>query len=848
MSLTERFFKSGKQTLLGTMIGVFESIPELFDSELHLDCWSKELPVEEPSVEFLVGKLNQGFTGSIDEQLTTPMPAGTRLLWYKRLRPDTFLEVFERVSAHRITVDVSEWVKELHELTRVLDDGEKQKFVTGRMDGLLQHHFAAMDRINLLVRQGIGRPIKEDWVECWPDFEDSFRSVIQRRPPVDDSFLQAVFVDVMNTAELSKESIQLWFWWLRENQDWLGVIEEKLTDSQFELWLWLWDEGLVESLSGDVFRCVLVDASQKPLAILFKHVERLKPMASGSIFDEQLKTTAYGSILDEVMEQLPEPQQHQEFVTIKDFVKLGREIGASGHCFLRFEQLVLVDSVKVETWVKSAEKPWIGIAAIEPVLPYLDDDLHPQVARKFFLHVEQGAISKGTHDFLGMLSLGCSQRVPFTERMVWKQIASLLQSGRWLQFDDVVREFVERPDGWPSTRENPWPLLDECRGRTKRQFDTKGFNGEDWTRASRYIDVISNSSRIIVHTEYSDRNNVKSMPGIRWSQAEKLWYTSHDNKEEAMVVARKMGLMIRDHGNFWENNLHLAYDRQESGPIKIGGHCIRCEGRMAYKPGTSVLNDAFWCRNGWCQQPTTRTELGWERRTLRGFLGILGIDMSETDAKGTVMELGAYDRLNGALNRFMQVYPHLICGFVPSSLGEDKMSTCKALDASLAEGCGKVMRPHGHSNYSHYRITHFSCAEEGCEHQGREVYLHHCLNGRCDSVIDSRFAAKCPNGWYICRSESCGSCCSDKAVTRRRRNLVEVGVTSAAGYSDGYGHKEKGEFYCSCCGGKKKTKVEEVYNHWGKPKKVRSIHCPSCHPQVEQDDLGSYGTNDNLPF
>lgn len=835
MTLTERFFRSGKQAMLRAMIEVFKSNPALLDSDFHLDCWSKELPVGEPSIAFLVTKLNQGFARSNEEKSMSPMPGGMRRDWYRRFAPDTFFEVFERVNAHRITVDVLEWVTELSELTRVLDDHEKQKFVAGRVDDLMQHHFTAMDRVGLFIRKRIGSPIKEDWVACWPHIEEGLRSAIQRQSAVEDSFLKAVFVDVMNTTELSKESIQLWFWWLRKNEDWLGVIEERLTDAHFELWLWLWDEGLIDSLSGDVFHCVLDDANPKSLSILFKHVERLKP-------------SAFAPILDEVMEQLPEPQQHHEFTTIKDFVKLGQVIGASGSCFRRFEQLILVDSAKVETWAKSVDQPWIGIAAIEPVLPYLADDLHPQVARKFFLHIEQGTVTVGTSDFKDMLSLGCSQRVPFTERMVWKQIDSLLQSGQWLQFDDVVREFVERPDGWPSTRKNPWPLLDQCQGRTRRRFDTKGFNGENWAEASRYIDVISDPSRIIVRIEYSDRHEVKSMPGIRWSQLEKLWFTSRDNEEEAMVVARKMGLMIRDHGNFWENNLHLTYIQQESGPITIGGHCIRCEGRGAYKPGTSVLNDAVWCRNGWCQQPTTRTELGWEHRTLRGFLDILGIDMSETDAKGTVMKLGAYDRLNGALNRFMQVYPHLRCGFVPSSLGEEKMSACAGLNASFASGCGTVMRPHGHSNYSHYRITHFSCAEEGCQHQGREVYLHHCLNGRCDSVIDSRFAAKCPNGWYICRSESCGSCCSDKAVTRRRRNLVEVGVTSGAGYSAGYGHKEKGEFYCSCCGGRKKTKVEEVYNQWGQPRSVSSSHCPSCHPQVELDDLGSSAAADNLPF
>ena len=110
--------------------------------------------------------------------------------------------------------------------------------------------------------------------------------------------------------------------------------------------------------------------------------------------------------------------------------------------------------------------------------------------------------------------------------------------------------------------------------------------------------------------------------------------------------------------------------------------------------------------------------------------------------------------------------------------------------------CEYILRPTGKSNYAFYGVNNFECTNSDCEEHGQKIYLTHCLNGRCGHLIDSRDAAKCKNGWYICNY--CHSCCSTQQIESRVRNLESRGQSYEG---DRDGHRDLGLFFCDKCGG-----------------------------------------------
>ena len=90
------------------------------------------------------------------------------------------------------------------------------------------------------------------------------------------------------------------------------------------------------------------------------------------------------------------------------------------------------------------------------------------------------------------------------------------------------------------------------------------------------------------------------------------------------------------------------------------------------------------------------------------------------------------------------------------------------------------------------------------------------------------------------------------AITQTAKYLYEVGGVTETDDTIRYqsswqGHKEKGEYFCACCGGKMVTTWSKEESHWGRVKKVRSSHCLACKPKedsgssnVEDDGLGDF--------
>ena len=169
---------------------------------------------------------------------------------------------------------------------------------------------------------------------------------------------------------------------------------------------------------------------------------------------------------------------------------------------------------------------------------------------------------------------------------------------------------------------------------------------------------------------------------------------------------------------------------------------IICEGRLSTsQDNTPNLSKGgrnfFWCRNVPCFN-LCRDQHGskdWHNYDISDFLKILDIPFDRES-----LEL-----LYATINKVNNFLLHLNC-----------------------RDCQRILTPTTSSHYGFDRATRFQCINECCTNN-EEIYLSHCSNSKCESIIDSRNSKKCPNGWYI--YIDCFACCDDKGLERRNSNL-----------------------------------------------------------------------------
>lgn len=224
----------------------------------------------------------------------------------------------------------------------------------------------------------------------------------------------------------------------------------------------------------------------------------------------------------------------------------------------------------------------------------------------------------------------------------------------------------------------------------------------------------------------------------------------------------------------------------------VPSHHVVCDGRKARdkqskKP--SLDSDSgmefWWCANQMCYEPcrNLKSPTNWRNYAIQDFLEILNIKYNETD-------LEVYLSFINKVNRFLK---HLKC-----------------------RSCKHILYPTGQSNYAFDGVNKFSCRNESCEEKGKEIYLTHCLNGRCSNTVDSRDSVKCnPEGfdqegcgWYVCKD--CHACCSTEKLNGRRY-VAEV-INKLEYKCQTQGHRNLGIICCNECGNAMNTfepKIEE---------------------------------------
>ena len=347
-------------------------------------------------------------------------------------------------------------------------------------------------------------------------------------------------------------------------------------------------------------------------------------------------------------------------------------------------------------------------------------------------------------------------------------IKSYVEKGKPLLENDLLNIVLRNLNFNKKYRFKIADLFEKCTGRLEAKYD--------WNTAGtlRKLPFGDNKYYYVLDFEYNADlvEKVKKIPGRRWYTNKKNWGIPATSKEAVYEFARNNNFFIDEEGSNYKNNSHLATFSRKDIPNGIK----YCEGVKAKNKDYQFDKEFWWCASqpcfGRCESIHEQEE--WKQYTLLDFLLILGIEYNDQSND-------IYYEFISLINRFNRLLEKLYCN-----------------------ECNNILYPVKKSNYAHYRVTLFSCANAECKEHNKEIYLHHCLNGKCNSIIDSRESKKCPNGLYICSDEECGSCCSHNMLERRLNSLKATGgyisTSLQKAVDDKLGHQERAEQYCYKCG------------------------------------------------
>ncbi len=358
--------------------------------------------------------------------------------------------------------------------------------------------------------------------------------------------------------------------------------------------------------------------------------------------------------------------------------------------------------------------------------------------------------------------------------------------------------------------------FDKCEGRLTGDWnwDTNGkitkvhFNGDKYYYAISFsptIEVEAYDRRrgtYSYHEKNPDFNwlveEVKKLPGRKWNPVANHWGVPSVYSEAVYTFAAENRFFI-DLGDkkHYDNNVHLlVFTRNNRSGKKIldskniPDGITFCEGRKANKEHSKLKREFWWCGNLECfgnsvkDHFTTRDEAEinsepWVTYTLLDFLKILRINTDDSNLFDSIID-GHYYKFLGHINAFNRLLDRLYC-----------------------RECNDLLYPERIGHFSLYTDVWFQCINETCSQNHQKIYLNHCMNGECRSIIDSRVSKACSHGMLIC--SNCGGCCSEDFFRRRLNNLREVGGYIHAELIENVeqrnGHLEKREYYCYKCSG-----------------------------------------------
>ena len=234
-------------------------------------------------------------------------------------------------------------------------------------------------------------------------------------------------------------------------------------------------------------------------------------------------------------------------------------------------------------------------------------------------------------------------------------------------------------------------------------------------------------------------------------------------------------------GNKFENNKHLAKFERKEVPNGISF----CDALLSHNLDSTFQENFWWCKGKPCHHncKTLNNENEWDKYTFYDFVNILGLNVDKIGKFGNTIKDGHYLNFLSLLNRINRLLERLYCN-----------------------ECNNILHPFSESDFAAHRVVKFCCKNKKCSETNKNIiYLNHCLNGKCNSIIDSRISKKCPHGLFIC--ENCGSCCSHGFYERRIKTYEinhSVSVLKKHNYYEDAknkykkkeGHLERAMYYC----------------------------------------------------
>ena len=469
------------------------------------------------------------------------------------------------------------------------------------------------------------------------------------------------------------------------------------------------------------------------------------------------------------------------------------------------------DLARVHAWLQHDDCDGFDPAADRRLVVYLPPADQVRLLRKLAaLHERGDLVLTADHlkgfvvydaDLAGLAQEHHGVQLDLSAEVFIQVVVGLLGTTRRLREGSLLhiayRGLATRPDRTLTLAD--LDVFERCSGRMTDSFDAPDrASGVIGRRGDRFVLGFPYSAHVV--------DAVKRLPGRSFDPETKSWTVPVEHENAVRVFALAQGFAFNLTGKYKTDNKHFFQFKRSGVPQGI----TYCEGREALQPDRFHDRPFWWCTNGKCFQnaETPHDVHQWESYTLLDVARALGCDVDDHDRAGHVIPNGRYYAFVGAVNRVNRLLPHLQCG-----------------------SCRNPLYPEKTSHFAHYRVTQFWCLEGSCTHHRETVYLHHCLRGACEAIIDSRDTKKCPNGWYVCTSPTCGACCSDRTFTRRAENLAIVGASDGS-RGEERGHLEASQAFCSRCG------PDDV----GTPLRVTekdargatAFECPSCGREVDR--------------
>ncbi len=223
-----------------------------------------------------------------------------------------------------------------------------------------------------------------------------------------------------------------------------------------------------------------------------------------------------------------------------------------------------------------------------------------------------------------------------------------------------------------------------------------------------------------------------------------------------------------------------------SKSMNVPDGIIYCEGRKAIdvktnKPSLNKNKEFYWCKNKPCfkneiniKRKQYSVEKSWFKNAVEGetWSSQRLYEILRTIDGNYTIDTHSYNL--GLVNKFYNYFKHLQC-----------------------KSCNSWLTPILQSNYAYDRVNHFMCEKNDCAQKGKEIYISHCLNFRCNNIVDSRNSQQCPHSWFIC--DYCLSCCSTEKLNTRKEIRAKTGQEY---FGPEKGHDELNKIFCFKCGNK----------------------------------------------